>query len=404
MCSSTPLKVFISSTSVDLRVEYQAAIETVLRCGHWPAGVGQFALDFPLSELQTWITASDVYVLILGDQYGTLLPNSTQSAIHLEYDYAIAQNKPVLAFLIAESALQDQSTNDSDLDAFRQQLQIHTPYCWTNADDIRQGLQMYFAELASTSAQDHPDPPLNPTESLTTALQTLQTFAQSILDIVAVAREAQRITDQALSLTLEGETIAQGTVTDLAQVRAMVADSTRTAKRLAENAQQLSKIVTLVTQVASRTNVIALNASLEVSRMGTRGAEFASVANDMRQLASHTGKAAEAVDKIIRPMQEKTSQLMTTLAEGVQSAIASTQTTEHTQATLTQLSQLTEQLDQLVRMVAKATDNQAEASRCIVESVTLSTSLPAPAQIAQSLQTLTASISGTSDASLQSDN
>ncbi|PZD73472.1 Methyl-accepting chemotaxis protein McpH [Acaryochloris thomasi RCC1774] len=374
---SKGLQVFISSTFVDLKAEHSAAIAAILSCGHQPAGAGQFQIPgeqlFPRPIIEQWIDQSDVYVLILGHRYGDLEPEMDKSDVHFEYDYAVAQGMPVIACLIAgdqePQAAGETAESIDRLLQFRQQVQAHDPHYWHETLDLKQGLVARLSELP----QPLPDLSVvqpshgNQTEALSVILLTLQTCTQSIHDATAATQEAYHLAEQSLTMAISSTASVQETVADLTQIQAAVAEGARTAKRLGESAQQMSKVMKLVNQLVSRTNVIALNASIEVSRMGTRGAEFTTVANDLRQLANHTAKIGTAVEQIVQPMQKKTNLVVTALAEGVQVAIATTQPATQTRAALEQLSQALKQLNQNMQLIVQSTAEQTAASTCMTE-------------------------------------
>ena len=95
MAEKRKLQVFVSSTFTDLKEERQAAVQAILTAGHIPAGMELFtAGDEPQMELiKRWIDDSDVFLLILGRRYGSIEPSSHKSYTHLEYEYALEQNK-----------------------------------------------------------------------------------------------------------------------------------------------------------------------------------------------------------------------------------------------------------------------------------------------------------------------
>lgn len=103
------LQVFVSSTYVDLREERQAAVEAILRAGHIPAGMELFSSgdESQMEVIKQWIDESDVYLLILGGRYGSIEPNSGKSYTHIEYEYAVQQNKPLFACVLNHNAIDE---------------------------------------------------------------------------------------------------------------------------------------------------------------------------------------------------------------------------------------------------------------------------------------------------------
>jgi len=101
------LQVFISSTYVDLLDERQAAVQAVLDAGHIPAGMELFKAGnrTQLETIYRWIDDSDVFMLILGDRYGSIEEESGKSYTHLEYEYAMQSGKPVFAVILSDSFL-----------------------------------------------------------------------------------------------------------------------------------------------------------------------------------------------------------------------------------------------------------------------------------------------------------
>ena len=101
-------QIFISSTYGDLRDERQAAVEAILKAGHIPAGMELFAAgdESQMETINRWIESSDIYMLILGGRYGSIEQTTGISYIELEYDYAVALEKPVFAVVLSDKALE----------------------------------------------------------------------------------------------------------------------------------------------------------------------------------------------------------------------------------------------------------------------------------------------------------
>src|SRR5262245_44059267 len=93
-------QIFVSSTYSDLKDERKRVSETLAKAGYVPDGMELFPatdqqqLDF----IKRVIDRSDYYVVIVGGRYGTIADENV-SFTEREYEYAVSQKKPVLAFL-----------------------------------------------------------------------------------------------------------------------------------------------------------------------------------------------------------------------------------------------------------------------------------------------------------------
>lgn len=138
-------QVFVSSTYTDLRKERQEVMQVLLEMDCFPAGMELF----PAADDELWtlikrvIDDCDYYIVILAGRYGSL-GSDGKSFTQLEYEYAVSQGKPVIAFLHKDPGkLSDKKTErdpkgKKKLDDFRRFVEEKKAVgYWTTPERLR---------------------------------------------------------------------------------------------------------------------------------------------------------------------------------------------------------------------------------------------------------------------------
>lgn len=208
---------------------------------------------------------------------------------------------------------------------------------------------------------------LRQAEELAVTLNSVQVMTDSIQRVAESAREAEEVARSASATALKGGEAVERTVSGILEIRETVAETTRKVKRLAESSQEISKIVALISQIASRTNLLALNASIEAARAGEAGRGFAIVADEVRQLADRAAKASKEIEQIVLQIQGETGSVMTAMEEGTQQVIEGTRLAEQAKRSLEDIIQVSNRIDVLVRSITADTVEQTETSRAVAQ-------------------------------------
>ncbi len=97
-----------------------------------------------------------------------------------------------------------------------------------------------------------------------------------------------------------------------------VTNSTMEIRSINENVQdfhekieQITNIIDMVKKVASKSGLLALNASIEAARAGEAGKGFAVVANQVKELSSSTAQSADTVVEYVTELRESIEKLVT---------------------------------------------------------------------------------------------
>lgn len=208
---------------------------------------------------------------------------------------------------------------------------------------------------------------LRQAEELAVTLNSVQVITDSIKRVADNAKEAENVARSASLTALKGGDAVEKTVEGILGIRETVAESTRKVKRLAESSQEISKIVGVISQIASRTNMLALNASIEAARAGEAGRGFAIVADEVRQLADRSAKALKEIEQIVRQIQSDTGSVMTAMEEGTQQVIEGTKLAEKAKRSLEDIITVSNRIDSLVQSITADTVEQTQTSTTVAQ-------------------------------------
>jgi twitching motility protein PilJ len=208
---------------------------------------------------------------------------------------------------------------------------------------------------------------LRQAEELSVTLNSVQMMTESIQRVAESAREAEQVAKLASQTAIKGGEAVELTVSGILEIRNTVAETTRKVKRLGESSQEISKIVGVISQIASRTNLLALNASIEAARAGEAGRGFAIVADEVRQLADIAAKASKEIEQIVLQIQSETSTVQQAMDVGTQQVIDGTKKAEQARQSLTEIIQVSQRIDTLVRSITEDTVKQTETSRTVAQ-------------------------------------
>jgi methyl-accepting chemotaxis protein len=88
-----------------------------------------------------------------------------------------------------------------------------------------------------------------------------------------------------------------------------------TMSRLGESSAEIGEVVKLISSVAQQTKMLALNATIEAARAGEAGKGFAVVANEVKELANETAKAAKQISQKIQAITTGTTGAVAVIAD-----------------------------------------------------------------------------------------
>lgn len=206
-------------------------------------------------------------------------------------------------------------------------------------------------------------------EELTDTLEQIQQMINVTQAVSANAQQVEVAVQQANHTVQTGNAAMNRTVDGILEIRKTVAETGKKIKRLSESSQKISRVVNLISNFTTQTQLLALNASIEATRAGEYGRGFAVVADEVRSLARQSAKATTEIEQLVQEIQAETIDVAAAMDTGVQQVIAGTNLVNETRQNLNAIVDSTAQISQLVQGITQSTLAQTQQSQSVTQTI-----------------------------------
>lgn len=183
-----------------------------------------------------------------------------------------------------------------------------------------------------------------------------------VTQIASNARLVEITANEASEKAVLGNEAIGQAISQMKSINHTVNGLSGVVRGLGEKSNEIGQIIESITNIASQTNLLALNAAIEAARAGEQGRGFAVVADEVRKLAEESAKSAQQIASLISSIQGQTH-------EAVQSM---DQATEEVDTGITVVNKAGESFQQIQHSVSQVANEIQEVSIAI-EQISKST-------------------------------
>ena len=199
-----------------------------------------------------------------------------------------------------------------------------------------------------------------------TAMNEMNATVQEVAKNAGSASNASAETKQKAEA---GAQVVAKAVRSIDQVHQMSLELKDDMTRLNGHAQDITRIMGVISDIADQTNLLALNAAIEAARAGEAGRGFAVVADEVRKLAEKTMASTQDVGNAIKAIQESTAKSMTGVDNAVERIGEATELANQSGQALQEIVATVEATGDQVNAIATASEEQSAASEEINQSI-----------------------------------
>ncbi|WP_121609161.1 methyl-accepting chemotaxis protein [Mesobacillus foraminis] len=140
-----------------------------------------------------------------------------------------------------------------------------------------------------------------------------------------------------LRMTEEGKSLMNSSIQQMVKIDEIVNHAVQRVQGLEAQSQQISRLVSVINDIAGQTNLLALNAAIEAARAGEHGKGFSVVAKEVRKLAEQVAISLNDITTIVQNIQKETDLVTNSLRIGYNEVKEGTNQIKYTGETFTEI-------------------------------------------------------------------
>lgn len=202
------------------------------------------------------------------------------------------------------------------------------------------------------------------------AASELQQAAETMTEISRLALVSNESAAKAFATTEQAQETVLGTVAGIGSIRDTIRETEKRIKRLGERSQEIGGVVSLINNIAERTHILALNASMHAASAGEAGRGFAVVANEVQRLAESAREATGQIAGLVNSIQSETADAVKTMNDTITRVVEGTQLAERAGVEMGNTREVTAELVEYVKRIGESSKQQVNVARRLVERAT----------------------------------
>lgn len=203
-------------------------------------------------------------------------------------------------------------------------------------------------------------------ELATQIVQQSEIAAKEISEKAILAQQASSLVDE---VTGKGSDLVSNNIEGMQLIRVTVQVINKKMKSLSERLLEIGTISQLISEIATRTTILAMNASIEASRAGEQGRGFLVISDEIKRLADKSAEATKQISGVIKSIQSEANEVTASLEEETKTVETQAKLAQDTGKSFSEIQEAISQSKSVVTEISGLSDQQLEMTRNVESSM-----------------------------------
>ena len=327
----------------------------------WIIGSGVYldTIDSAFSQQRTIIIINVVIMIIVVVLFSYFIGRSilTPTRLAAQMMKDISQGEGDLTRTLNENGNDEISQLSQSFNLFVSKIRESLVLVAKNANDVND--HAHTVDDSSKTSQSFIE---LQNDSSTQVAAAMEQMTHQIHDVSRNAEAAEQAANEAASNASSGKSVVSKTITAIEALSTNIETVSKVTADLAQESNNIGSVLDVIRSIAEQTNLLALNAAIEAARAGEHGRGFAVVADEVRTLASRTGKSTDEIQAMIAKLQEGAKAAVEAVKSSQEISISTVEQASAANTSLDEIDRLVSVITDMNGQIARATEQQTSAA------------------------------------------